>query len=64
MISIHIDTDNDAFAEDPLKELARVLAELADRMNSGYLPVRAYDINGNACGRIEADYDALLNHYE
>lgn len=64
MISIHIDTEGDAFAADPLHEVARVLTELADRMRAGNLPVRAYDINGNACGRIEADYDELMSHYE
>lgn len=64
MISIHIDTDGDAFALGPLHETARVLREIADRMAAGDLPTRAYDINGNACGRIQADYYQLVAHYE
>ena len=64
MLSIHIDNTGAAFDADPLHETARVLREIADRMSAGDLPVRAYDINGNACGRIEADYDQIMSHYE
>ena len=52
MFKIEIETDNDAFAPEPGPELARILRELADKLDAGTVPesVRLRDINGNTCG--------------
>lgn len=52
-VTVTIDTDNAAFADDAGWEVARILRELADRLavdihqcHAG--PIR--DVNGNTCG--------------
>jgi len=52
---LHIGVDNAAFADDDLEiEVARILRELADRVDPGRLvpeePIRLSDINGNRVG--------------
>jgi hypothetical protein len=51
---LKIETDNYAFDDDPRPEVARILREVADRVEhgiiaTGYRNVR--DINGNVVGR-------------
>lgn len=67
MLTITIDTSNDAFADNPAPEVARILRRLAERLEDGALgdPIgrvfhpafgygaRLYDVNGNTCGDVE-----------
>ena len=62
MLTITIDTSNDAFADNPAPEVARILRRLAQRLedktvfDSFPYPRSAaslYDVNGNACGHVE-----------
>jgi|GEM_PF-1334871 len=65
MLTIELATDNDAFTPDPAPEVARILADLAQRVARGDLrdgdafPLR--DVNGNRCGSatytVESDDD-------
>jgi len=54
-LTIEIDLDNAAFAEDRAEELARILNLLAyrlpDRPQSA--PINLYDVNGNNVGHAE-----------
>lgn len=52
--SIKIDSDNAAFADDPMAEIARILRETADRIDNGtvYSSHPVGDINGNMVGTI------------
>ena len=53
MFRIEIQTDNAAFDPDPGPELARILRELAARLDDGVdlaEPIRLRDINGNTVG--------------
>lgn len=59
---LSIDCDNGAFDGAPLSEIARILRETADRLESGYLPNNLqpfafgiYDINGNVVGSMALD---------
>jgi len=46
--------DNDAFEEaDGTIEAARILRELAKRIEEGRTPIRLFDINGNAVGTVK-----------
>ena len=51
---IKIAMDNDAFANNPSYELARMLRDLADLCELGMVQSpcekKLYDINGNLCG--------------
>jgi len=50
---IAINTDNDAFHPDAGPELARILLDLASRLENGEIPDPSWnlrDINGNTCG--------------
>ena len=53
-----IDTDNDAFAEDPQAEVARILRRVARTVVAGSDGGRCMDINGNAVGSWEFTPDA------
>lgn len=53
MFRIEIDTANDAFADQPATELARILREIAERVEAGDLPeFPVRDANGNTVGRV------------
>jgi len=52
MITIKIDTDNAAF-EYERSEIARILREIADRIERGEEVNFAMDYNGNKVGRVE-----------
>lgn len=50
---LHLDCDNAAFEDAPGEEIARILREAADRIESGDLPggfTNLRDMNGNAVG--------------
>lgn len=47
---ISIDTDNDAFKPNLFGELSRILGELSTGMESGFVPTKLKDINGNTVG--------------
>jgi hypothetical protein len=52
-VRINIETGNDAFAESPTGEIARILRALADEFEQYGLPDHAlHDINGNYCGEV------------
>ena len=56
MFKLTIETDNAAFDDDAGPEIARILRELADRMETGLtIPnsVRLRDYNGNKVGVAE-----------
>jgi len=62
MIKITINTDNAAFEDSRELELARILFDVAEKIQSGYLwptphgyPLR--DLNGNTVGTIEEGKD-------
>lgn len=52
MITITIHTDGAAFDPDPRPEVARILRDLADRLEAGHDPEKLRDINGNAAGEV------------
>jgi len=56
MMTIEIETDNDAFVE-PRPELARILRELAAKLEAGRNPTTVRDINGNLCGEVYLDIE-------
>lgn len=47
---INIKTDNEAFEADWRGEIARILRDLADRIESGRNPKAIHDFNGNKVG--------------
>ena len=55
MFTLHIDTDNDAFVDEPATEIARILESLAKRVRDGETGGRLRDINGNTVGVFRAD---------
>ncbi len=56
-LKIEFETDNAAFADGAEMEAARILRELADKLETHghYLSMNVRDINGNKIGRIEFD---------
>jgi hypothetical protein len=58
MITITIKTGNAAFEPDPNYELARILKEIAKKLENGYDPedISIMDINGNNVGEIKGGY--------
>ena len=55
--TIVIETRGAAFADTPASEVARILREMADRMEDrGIFPVPR-DINGNKCGSVKTETD-------
>jgi hypothetical protein len=55
--SLKLNTDNDAFAEDPALEVARILREAADKLESGCTGSQLRDGNGNKVGQFTLDID-------
>lgn len=51
MITIDINNSGSAFDE-PRPEIARILRELAERIDAGQTPNFVYDVNGNKCGTV------------
>jgi len=52
MLTIDIFNSGEAFDE-PALELARILRELADRIENGTAPEVLHDLNGNRCGSVD-----------
>jgi hypothetical protein len=50
MLSLYIETANDAFAEDKRYEVARILEETAAKIDEGHDRFPLYDVNGNKVG--------------
>lgn len=54
MFKLEIATDNAAFEDAPARELARMLRDVAKRIENGHLSAVAggniLDVNGNTCG--------------
>ena len=51
MFQLKIYTSDAAFADgDTGEEVARILRELADKVEAGRTSGRVFDLNGNACG--------------
>ncbi len=55
MFTITINTENDAFQDNKNAEIARILRDLAERIEAREIPVRLMDINGNACGTVTVE---------
>lgn len=51
MITIDINNSGSAFDE-PRQEIARILRELAEKIEAGQTPDFVRDINGNKCGTV------------
>lgn len=55
MFRLEIKTDNDAFSDLPEMEVARILRDLADRLERNGMPgrtsLRLYDLCGNNVGQ-------------
>lgn len=51
MFKLTIETGNDAFADEPNEELARLLEKAAQRLRSGYVSDTLRDSNGNTVGK-------------
>jgi hypothetical protein len=57
-ITVVIETKNAAFEDAPASEIARILRDMASRVESvGFLPVPR-DINGNICGYVTVNSEA------
>jgi len=54
-IQIVINTENAAFGDCPELEVARILHEMADRLESSGLPPVPRDYNGNKCGSVTVE---------
>ena len=54
MVKIEIKTSNEAFQDGNFNyELAKILKELADKIENGYEPEKIMDSNGNTVGKIK-----------
>ena len=54
MVKIEIKTGNDAFQDgNYYEELAKILRELADKIEHGNEPEKLMDSNGNAVGKVK-----------
>lgn len=58
MITIDIKNTGSAF-DDPRLETARILRELADKLERGYSPETMNDSNGNRCALISIDTEQM-----
>ena len=55
-ITIHIETDNAAFDDGYERpEVARILRDIADKIEQHLNPEVIRDVNGNRCGYIDVD---------
>ena len=52
-ITIHINTDNAAFADYPEFEVSCILCTLAGILKDGEHPTKVMDCNGNTVGSVE-----------
>lgn len=50
MFTLSFKTDNAAFDDDPTPEIARILREIAQKVDAGIDEGAVYDINGNRIG--------------
>ena len=57
MFKIEIETGNAAFEDDRNMELARILRQIAERLENGEDAGRVLDINGNKVGSFEMEED-------
>lgn len=48
--TLRLDTDNDAFRDEPASEIARLLRDAARRVEAGDAEGRLRDANGNTVG--------------
>lgn len=55
--SLNISSGNDAFQEDAMGEVSRILCEIAGQMDSGRTHGSCRDINGNAVGDWHLDVE-------
>lgn len=53
MLKVEIKTDNAAFSDNSNAELARILRELAKRIENGEQHGRLRDLNGNKVGQFD-----------
>lgn len=53
MLTLRIKTTNDAFAEDPNAEIARILRSAADLVERGFSEGVLVDYNGNKVGEFK-----------
>ena len=57
MFRITMKTENAAFEDDRNMELARILRQIAERLENGEDAGRVLDINGNKVGSFEMEED-------
>lgn len=51
MFQIQFETGNAAFEDSPADETARILREIASKLESGFQSGKVYDVNGNNIGK-------------
>lgn len=57
MFKLKIETDNAAFTDSPKAEIARILRETADKLESGVFVNKLRDYNGNTVGSVDYEVD-------
>lgn len=55
---VKIDCDNDAFHDRPDWEVARILFDVAQRMQQGETAIQLRDRNGNSVGKASFTFDS------
>lgn len=53
MFTLTIETDNAAFTDDAAREVARILRQLAKKLEDGKDSGKVMDLNGNSVGSFE-----------
>ena len=60
-MAIHIEissNNNAAFEDEPVSEMIRILRDVAQKLESGRIEeFKAYDINGQPCGKVVFTHD-------
>ena len=49
-MKLEIETDNQAFEDDKSFEVVRILKEVIQKLENGYVESRLFDLNGNPVG--------------
>ena len=55
--TLKLNTDNAAFSYDAAMEVARILREAANKLESGFTDTKLRDYNGNVVGQFTLDID-------
>lgn len=53
MFTLTIKTENEAFGDSPAHEVARILRQIANRLEDGTDSAKVMDVNGNSVGHFD-----------